>query len=385
MKNKLKIAYIGQKGIENVFGGVETHVRELSARAVQAGYAVTVYARPYTTKSSVKYVRGVVVRRLPSLRTKHLDTISHVFLATWHAILSKVDIIHYHGVGPSLLSFIPRIVDPSIRVITTFHSIDREHAKWGLFARLILRLGEWTACTFAHTTITVSQGLSFYCRKHYHERTVTIYNGISNPVHAQPDLINSVFSLEKNTYILVLSRLIRHKNIHQIIEAFQNTKTDVKLAIVGGGSFTDNYVSFLKEQAKGDPRIVFCGVCHGQALNELMSNCLFYVNASVAEGCPTTALELMSYGKLALVADSKINREVLGKRGHYFSGLEIHDLRRKMEWLISEQKYIHQGQNDLADYVLSKYHWDDLAQRVFNLYAQVEGKDRLVESPYRLG
>ena len=385
MKNKLKVAYIGQKGIENVIGGVETHVRELSARAVKAGYDVTVYARPYTTKSRIKYVSGVIVKRLLSLHTKHLDTISHVFLSTWHAIFSKVDIIHYHGVGPSLLSFIPRIFAPQIRVITTFHSIDREHAKWGIFARLMLRLGEWTACTFAHNTITVSQELALYCYKHYKKRTISIYNGIVGPMHAEPELIKNVFGLERDNYILVLSRLIKHKNIHQIIEAFKNTKTDVKLAVVGEGAFTDKYVDSLKKQAKGDPRIVFCGACQGKALNELLSNCLFYINASQTEGCPTTSLEVMSYGKLALVADLKINREVLGKRGHYFLGGDVNDLREKMEWLLSERKYIHRIHNDLAGHALKSYHWDNLAPRVFNLYDQVQGRDRLIESPYPLG
>lgn len=384
MRNKLKIAYIGQKGIENVIGGVETHVRELSTRAVQAGYDVTVYARPYTTKSPVKYVRGVVVRRLPSLHTKHLDTISHVFLATWHAIFSRVDIIHYHSVGPSLLSFIPRIVRPQIRVITTFQSIDRNHSKWGLFARLILRLGEWTACTFAHDTITSSQELAHYCYRHYQKKTITIYNGVATPVHADPDLIKRVFGLQRDGYVLVLSRLVEHKNIHQIIEAFRKIKTNIKLVITGVGSFTNKYADSLKEQAKGDPRIIFTGACWGKHLHEIISNCLFYINASETEGCPTTALELMSYGKLALVTDLKINREVLGKRGHYFLGSDINDLRQKIEWLLSEEKYIHRIQRDLASYALKKYHWDNLAPRILNLYDQVEGQGRLVASPYRL-
>lgn len=384
MRTKLKIAYIGQKGLENVIGGVETHVRELSARAVQAGYEVTVYARPYTIKSPVKYMRGVVVRRLLSLHTKHWDTISHVFLATWHAIFSKVDIIHYHGVGPSLLSFIPRIFAPQIRVITTFHSIDREHAKWGILARLVLRLGEWTACYFSHNTITVSQELSCYCRKHYHKRTVTIYNGIADPKHATAELIKSVFGLACDQYILVLSRLIKHKNIHLIIKAFKNIKTDLRLVIVGEGAFTRYYVEALKKYAQGDSRIVFTGACQGRVLQELMSNCLFYINASDSEGCPTTALELMSYGKLPLVADSKINREVLGKRGHYFIGDDVADLQQKIEWLLSEKKYLHRQQQDLVEYALKTYHWDNLAPRIFNLYDQAEGRSRLIESPYYL-
>lgn len=382
--NRLKIAYIGQKGLENVVGGIETHVKELSTRAAKAGYDVTVYARPYSAKSRMKYVGGVVVKRLPSLHTKHLDTISHVFLATWHAILSKTDIIHYHGVGPSLLSFIPRIFSPSIKVVTTFHSIDREHAKWGIFAKLILRLGEWTACTFAHQTITVSQELAFYCWKHYGKKTISIYNGITSPTHAEPNLIKEVFGLERESYILVLSRLIKHKNIHQVIEAFKNTKTDIKLVITGEGSFTDKYVDDLKKLANGDSRIIFTGAQQGTALNELVSNCLFYINASASEGCPTTVLEIMSYGKVALVTDLKVNREVVGRFGHYFNPDDVGDLQRKMEWLLSEKKYIHKQQEDLVKYTLSRYHWDALVPRIFNIYDSFpRSSRRLAEASFR--
>ncbi|PIY95435.1 MAG: glycosyl transferase family 1 [Candidatus Kerfeldbacteria bacterium CG_4_10_14_0_8_um_filter_42_10] len=384
MNNKLKIAYIGQKGIENVVGGVETHVRELAIRSAQAGFDTTVYVRPYTQKEKEKYVEGVRARKLLSLRTKHFDAITHVFLSTWHAIFSKADIIHYHGVGPSLLSFLPRIFRPSAITVVTFHSIDRQHTKWNAVARFFLRMGEWTACRFPHITIAVSKNIAEYCEKHYRKKPIVIPNGITDPIYREADSIKQKFGLEKEKYLLVLSRLVQHKNIHLIIEAFKNINAEVKLAIVGGGAFTDNYVRSLKELAHSDRRIVFTGECRGKVLQELISNSLFYVNASNSEGCPTTALEVMSYGKMVLMSDLKVNQEVVGNLGRYFRHEDPSDLKGAMEWLIAHKEKIYEKQKNLSGYALGNYHWDTLAPAVFNVYRNFYRNGLALASAYQL-
>ena len=41
----MKIAFIGQKGIPAIAGGVEKHVEKLSTRLAAQGHEVTVYVR----------------------------------------------------------------------------------------------------------------------------------------------------------------------------------------------------------------------------------------------------------------------------------------------------------------------------------------------------
>mgnify|MGYP000092701035 FL=1 len=161
----MKIAFIGQKGIPTQQGGIEKHVEKLSVKLANLGFEVTVYSRPYYTKDDRKTYeyQGVKIINLPSIKTKNLDAISHTFLATFHALFQDYDIIHYHGVGPSLMSFIPRIFKPKTKIIATFHCIDRQHQKWGTFAKLMLSFGEWAACHFPHETIAISQILKKYC------------------------------------------------------------------------------------------------------------------------------------------------------------------------------------------------------------------------------
>ena len=82
-----KIAFIGQKGIPVSQGGVERHVEELSIRLARNGHDVYVYTRPHFTPKEYKKYEEVNLISLPSLRTKNLDAITHVFIS----ILSAKD------------------------------------------------------------------------------------------------------------------------------------------------------------------------------------------------------------------------------------------------------------------------------------------------------
>jgi hypothetical protein len=48
------------------------------------------------------------VLRLPTIRSKHLETLVHTALSTAHAMTQNYDIVHYHTLGPALFSGFPR-------------------------------------------------------------------------------------------------------------------------------------------------------------------------------------------------------------------------------------------------------------------------------------
>jgi glycosyltransferase involved in cell wall biosynthesis len=102
----MKIALIGQKGIPARSGGIERHVEELSVRLAKAGHEVYVYSRKHYTQYQDKQYKGVNLIYLPSLRTKHLDAITHTLFASFDALRRDFDIIHYQGVVPSTLSLV---------------------------------------------------------------------------------------------------------------------------------------------------------------------------------------------------------------------------------------------------------------------------------------
>ncbi len=365
----MKIAFIGQKGIPTLYGGIERYVENLSVGLAKLNHEVYVYTRPYYTSKKLKEYQKVKLISLLSIHTKHLDAISHVFFATVHALFQGYDIIHYQNVGPSLLAWIPRVFKPRVKVIVTFQCLDCKHQKWGRFARFFLRLGELAACKFPHETICVSKTLQEYCRNKYHRQTVYIPNGASNLSDSFPnsDILQKL-NLEKDRYLLVVSRLVKHKGIHYLIGAFLNLKTDLKLVIVGDSSFTDGYVSEIKEMSKSDPRIIFAGFQFGSNLSALYQNCYFYVHPSESEGMSLSILEAMSFSKAVLASDIPENLEVIGDSGLAFKNKDLADLKQKIEFLISRPETVSRLGVKGNVRASQEYNWKKIIESTINIY-----------------
>lgn len=412
----MKIAMIGQKGLPAIWGGVERHVENLSTRLVQNGHQVTVYCRCWysappcptqveagppkqTGEASWKRPKyqglprrqaGVILRFVPSIHTKHLDAFSHTFLATLDALRQDFDVIHYHGVGPALLSWLPRIFKPRAKVVVTFHCLDRLHGKWGFLAKLILHLGEWCACRFPHQTIVVSQTLKKYVEKKYHCPAIYIPNGIEIAKTVSDQSLKT-FGLEKNKYLLAVSRLISHKAIHYLIKDFSRLKKnqpalakDLKLAVVGEGSFTDDYVRYLHQISRHLPEVVFTGWQTGQNLAELMANALFFVHPSQSEGLPLAALEAMSYGQAVIASNIPEHQEIIRDQRFLFSRPDVKsgsrlkrrddqiaDLEKKIIWALKNPEILKVAGIQNRRLVEKEYRWDEIVDLTESLYQQL--------------
>lgn len=374
----MKIAMIGQKGMPASWGGVEQHVDNLTRRLATLGHTITVYSRRHYAEQKVvdafnrKHKKdGIRVVSVPTVASKHIDTILHTFLATVHAMMLNVDVYHYHSVGPSLLSWLPRVFRPHARVVTTFHCVDRFHQKWGFVARWMLRMGEWTAVKFSHQTITVSKELQRYAKAEYLVDTVYIPNGVAEVRRRRPSLIRSTYGLKGNDYILIVTRLVPHKGVHYLIDAFKKIATDKKLVIVGGSTHTDAYQAKLEKMAATDDRIIMTGFQSGQMLEELFSNCYAYVQPSESEGLSVAVLEAAAYGRAVLTSDIPANAEIVEGKGFLFENTNVEHLRKMLKQMIAQPTAMKQSGAALRRHIRREYNWDHIAYAVSQLYAEL--------------
>jgi glycosyltransferase involved in cell wall biosynthesis len=202
----IRVAMIGQKGYPPVHGGIEKHVAELAARLPGLGCEVEIYSRPhYSSANGPADLPGVRIRRLPSIPTKHLDAISHTIVATGHALFQKADVVHYHALGPGLLSGLPRWFNRQATVVTV-HGLDWQRDKWGRLARSVLRLGESASVGLPDRTIVVSRSLRDHYLDHHKQATTYIPNGIAPPVYRDPQLIREKGITKE--YVLFVGRLV---------------------------------------------------------------------------------------------------------------------------------------------------------------------------------
>jgi len=360
----MKIAMVGQKGIPATYGGIERHVEEIATRLVERGHQVSVYSRLYYSRHRGPY-RGVENKRLPSIHTKHFDAISHTALASLHATFAGYDIVHFHALGPSIFSFLPRIT--GARTVVTVHGLDWQRGKWGKFAAGFLKFCEIPSVRFPSGTIVVSQTLARYFREKHNAETVVIPNG-TNPGTLRPASRIKRWGLDKHPYILWVGRLVPEKGCHFLIEAFRKLNTDMRLVMAGGSSFSDDYVQSLERLREGDERIQMIGYVYGEVLDELWSNAYVIVQPSILEGLSIALIEALSFGRCAVVSDIPENLEVVEDRAITFRSRDVEDLRAKLQMCIDHPDMVAATAARCRELVEERYSWPRLVEATERFY-----------------
>ncbi len=371
----MRVAMIGQKGYPPVHGGIEKHVAELASRLTARGISVDIFSRPhYSDVDGPVEPEGLRVRRLFSVPTKHLDAISHSLLATAACLDRRYDVIHYHAIGPGLLSGIPRWLGAA-RTVVTVHGLDWQREKWGWAARSVLRLGETCSARFPDRTIVVSEALAEHFRNRHGRRTIAIPNGITPPVSRPPDRMNS-FGIDR-PYVLFVGRLVPEKGCHLLLEAFAampaQVREDCRLVIAGDAGFTEGYARQLR--AAAGPGVVFTGFVHGPVLEELYSNAALVVLPSTLEGLSIALLEGMSHGRCCLVSDIPPNLEAGGGCVATFPSGDASALADGMAALMADAERRADYGARARERVLDVYSWERNADATAALYSEITGID----------
>lgn len=382
----MRIAMIGQKGIETGErgGGIEQHVEAVGRRLVQAGHDVFVYGRKPLMPGKGRKIQGMHIIYTPSLHTKNLEAITHTFFSTLHALFGSYDIIHYHGVGPATLAWIPRLLLRHTRVVVTFHSQDQFHAKWSWFAKHYLAFGEWAAVRFPHACIATSHVLQVFCRQRFGREVIYIPNGAERHDTMETDRLEEL-GVEPGNYLLNVGRIVAHKGLHYLVDAYlalaSSARTDLpQLVIVGAPSFTDDYFARLKARAKGHPRILFLGFQKGEALAQLFSRALLYVHPSESEGLPLVILEAMSYGRPILASDIPENQEAMtggavrageAVPGFSFRSGDVEDLTQQLRFCLNHPEERKKAGMASLRIVETFFNWDLIASHIEEVYRTI--------------
>lgn len=360
----MRIAIIGQKGIPAKDGGVERQVERLALDLVKLGQDVLVYNRKNYLPEKIKEYQGVKLVTLPFLNTKNLANITHNFLAVIDLCFRKVDIVHFHGIGPSLLIFILKIFKPKVKVVATLHSFDYDNDKWGGFAKRMLKLGEKLMFKMSDKVIVLNENTQNYVKNKYKKEAVIIPNGVEILENVGANLLNN-WDLKEKEYIISVSRLIKLKGIQYLIKAFKDIKTDMKLVIVGDGEYKHE----LEKMAGSDKRIIFTNNQTSENLKQLFANAALFVQSSKMEGLSISLLEAMSLSLPCLVSDIEANLKVVNNKGLVFKSESVASLKEELEkFLEYDKEKLEKISKDLKDEILSKYEAKEIAKKTLFLY-----------------
>ncbi|MFQ4138982.1 glycosyltransferase family 4 protein [Nodosilinea sp. PGN35] len=371
----MKIAVIGSKGLPPRQGGIEHHCAEIYPRLAAQGHQVVVYGRasyhPSAERRPYLY-RGVRVVNLPSVPVRGADALVNSALAALLASRQNFDIIHFHALGPSLFTWIPRLLAPRTQVVVTCHGLDWQRAKWGNFSSWLIRQGERAAVRFAHVIGVVSRDLQRYLKVTYGRDSVYISNAPASYALEENEGDNcATYGLTSGRYLVFLGRLVPEKCPDLLIRAFQQLRPPGwKLALIGGTSDTSDYLNQLKGMVGNDPTIRFTGELWGAGLAEVMRGAGLFVLPSEVEGLPLALLEAMQEGVPALASDIPVHRELLGDdRGLLFQMGNLDHCVAALNWAVQNPDALRARAAKAQDYVRRHHNWEQIVADWQQVYA----------------
>ncbi|MDH5570632.1 MAG: glycosyltransferase family 4 protein [Gammaproteobacteria bacterium] len=363
----MKILVLGTRGIPDVLGGVETHCQELYPRLVDLGCDIRLITRtPYVAiENRAKSYNGVQLKHIFAPKKKSIEAIVHTFLGVLYARFYCPDILHVHAIGPSLMVPLARLL--GLRVVVTHHGPDYDRQKWGVWAKRILKLGEYGAAKFSNQIIVISNVIGKILETKYNRAgTILIHNGVNLAVKDNNcDYIHSL-GLVPGNFMIAVGRFVEEKGFHDLINAYKRLNSqDLKLVLVGDADHETVYSSSLKKMAH-ENGVILTGFIKGSKLQQIFTSAKLFVMPSYHEGLPIALLEAMSYDLPVLVSDIPANLEVELNNSDYFKLGDDDDFVNKLK-MKSEQ-------SDLPDYskkLNKEYNWDIVAKETYKVYKEL--------------
>jgi len=370
----MKIAMLGTRGIPAAYSGFETCVEQVSSRFAKRGHKVTVYCRTKRTSREAKttkkiYYKGINLVNLPTISNKYLDTFFHTFISVLHLLIpsNNVDVILMFGVGNAAFCLPLRIFKK--KVIINVDGLDWKRKKWGRFARWYLKISEYWAVLFANEVITDSDIIRQYYSNEYNKTTHMIAYGAYTEKPEKQDFLAKL-RLKTNGYILFVGRLVPENCVHHLIKAYSLLNTNLKLVVVGGSSYSDKYVHFLKSIANSNT--LFTDYVFGEGYKQIVSNAYIFVESSEVGGTHPALLEAMGMENCSLVNNTPANLETIGNAGLFYEGNKEHiDLAEKLEHLIENPRTVEKYKKLAVERIKKFYSWElvtDKYEELINEY-----------------
>ena len=235
----MHIAVLGTRGIPANYGGFETCAEQLSERWAAWGHDVLVYARKERYEKRPATMNGVSVFATPRA-SSHFGTRDTV------GYLPGYPRSHFPGAQVSLDTPVQhrQCIPASPAEGSWLQGLDlgRRHRmaskEMGLAAEVVLTSWAHTSPPGSPTRWwwTTTRSLTSML-EHFKCATATIAYG-AQPIRRSDDAheILSRFGLKADGYCIFIGRIVPEKGVRELIDAYEQLKTDLPLVIVGDDS-----------------------------------------------------------------------------------------------------------------------------------------------------
>jgi glycosyltransferase involved in cell wall biosynthesis len=373
----MRIAMVGTRGIPAANSGFETAVENLAGRFAGRGHDVTVYCRPHMTDRRDTYA-GARLVHLPTIRSKHLDTLAHTLVSTAHlATRARPDVALYFIAGNAPVVPLARLA--GIPSVLQIDGLDSERAKWSGPAKAYLRWAERIAPAAATVAVTDSAAVADLYERRTGRRIPWIAYGAEVPDPGDAGWCRRL-GVEPGRFVLFVGRLVPENNAHLLVAAHAAMRADWPLVVVGDAPYAQDYIAALKTGAGPDVR--FPGYVFGDGYRELLHRCGIMCAPTEVGGTHPVIVEAMAAGAAVVVSDHAPNLEVVGDAAASFpldGGAET--LTAVLDDLVADRARREDLGRRAAARAAERYSWDACAEAYLRLCDAVTGRGRRGTQP----
>ena len=355
-----KVAIVGTVGLPANYGGFETLV-EYITKELHRDFDFTVYCSTKSYSEKLETYNNCKLHYI-NMEANGMQSILYDIRAIFHA-LKYADVLLILGVSGCIILPLIKLFSKK-KIIVNIDGLEWKRQKWNRFAKWFLKLSERFAVKAADAVIGDNKVIQDYVGEKYGKKAHLIaYGGdhCSNRPLSQKTLKKYPFLNAQ--YAFKVCRIEPENNIEMILEAFAQADK-IPLVLIGNWNNSAFGIQIKSKYQDFETIYLLDPIYDQDILNEIRSNCEFYIHGHSAGGTNPSLVEAMCLNLPIIAYDVSYNRMTTANSATYFKNSS--DLISLLKNTNSES--LAQNKAEMHRIAKENYNWKKIAENYAQLF-----------------